>query len=56
MESENDSQSDIAVEGIFDPQNNKNGVLLNPKYNGKSRPTDPFVPTRTDPPLQAQAR
>jgi transcription termination factor Rho len=44
MESDNGSQSDIAVEGIFDPQNNKSGVLLNPKYNGKSRPTDPFVP------------
>ena len=44
MESENDSQTTIAVEGIFEPQKNKSGVLLNTKYNGKSRPTDPFVP------------
>ena len=44
MESDKDSQTTIAVEGIFEPQNNKAGVLLNTKYNGKSRPTDPFVP------------
>jgi transcription termination factor Rho len=44
MESEMDSQTAITVEGIFEPQKNKSGVLLNPKYNGKSRPTDPFVP------------
>jgi len=44
MESDNGSQSGIAVEGIFEPQNNKSGALLNPAHNGKSRPTDPFVP------------
>ncbi|MGA1205145.1 MAG: transcription termination factor Rho [Opitutales bacterium] len=44
MESEGDSPKTIPVEGIFEPQNNKSGVLLNPKYNGKGRPTDPFVP------------
>jgi len=44
MESENGSQSGVAVEGIFEPQNNKTGVLLNPAHNGKSRQTDPFVP------------
>lgn len=44
MSSEADSSSEVSVEGIFDPQNNKAGVLLNPVYNGKSRPTDPFVP------------
>ncbi|MGC9451064.1 MAG: transcription termination factor Rho [Oceanipulchritudo sp.] len=44
MESETGSQTAIPVEGIFEPQNNKAGVLLDPKYNGKSRPTDPFVP------------
>lgn len=44
MESDKDSQTAIPVEGIFEPQKNKSGVLLNPKYNGKSRPTDPFVP------------
>jgi transcription termination factor Rho len=44
MESDKDSQTATPVEGIFEPQKNKAGVLLNPKYNGKSRPTDPFVP------------
>jgi transcription termination factor Rho len=44
MESDSDSQAGIPVEGIFEPQNNKAGTLLNPKHNGKSRPTDPFVP------------
>lgn len=44
MESEKDSPTTIPVEGIFEPQKNKSGVLLNPKYNGKGRPTDPFVP------------
>jgi len=44
MESEKDSSTTIEVEGIFEPQQNKAGILLNPKYNGKSRPTDPFVP------------
>lgn len=44
MESDKDSQTAIPVEGIFEPQKNKSGVLLDPKYNGKSRPSDPFVP------------
>ncbi len=44
MESEKDSPTTIPVEGIFEPQKNKSGVLLNPKYNGKGRPTDPIVP------------
>ena len=44
MESDNDPQSGIAVEGIFEPQNNKTGTLLDPRNNGKSRPSDPFVP------------
>lgn len=43
MESENAPQSDL-VEGIFEPQSNKSGALLNPAHNGKSRPSDPFVP------------
>ncbi len=34
----------ITVEGIFEPQNNKAGSLLDPARNGKTRPTDPFVP------------
>ncbi len=44
MEPEKDSSTTVPVEGIFEPQKNKAGTLLNPKYNGKSRPTDPFVP------------
>ncbi|NDV63495.1 transcription termination factor Rho [Puniceicoccales bacterium CK1056] len=44
MESENGSQNSVPVEGIFDPQNNKAGTLLNPAHNGKTRPSDPFVP------------
>jgi transcription termination factor Rho len=44
MESDSDSQTAIPVEGIFEPLKNKSGVLLNPKYNGTTRPTDPFVP------------
>lgn len=34
----------VTVSGIFAPQDNKAGSLLDPKRNGKSRPTDPFVP------------
>ena len=44
MESQNDASNGLPVEGIYDPQKNKSGSLLDPKYNGKSRPTDPFVP------------
>lgn len=44
MESENASHQSELVEGIFEPQSNKSGALLNPAYNGKDRPTDPFVP------------
>jgi len=44
MESEKDSPTTVPVEGIFEPQKNKSGVLLDPKYNGKGRPSDPFVP------------
>jgi len=39
-----DSSQDLQVSGIFEPQNNKAGILLQPRYGGKSRPTDPFVP------------
>ncbi len=34
----------IGVSGIFAPTVNNNGVLLDPKYGGKTRPTDPYVP------------
>lgn len=43
--SDNESQKDqIAVEGIFEPLPNKGGQLLDPKRNGKTHPSDPFVP------------
>ncbi len=38
------SNSSFTVEGIFDPQNNKTGALLDPKRGGKTFPSDPFVP------------
>ncbi len=44
MESEDNSHSSIPVEGIFEPQNNKSGLLMNPAHHGRFRPTDPFVP------------
>ena len=34
----------VLVEGILEPLNNKTAQLLDPKRNGKARPTDPFVP------------
>ena len=34
----------VEVSGIFAPTSNNNGVLLNPKYSGKTKPTDPYVP------------
>ena len=33
----------LSVEGIFVPDK-KNGVLVQPRYGGTARPTDPFVP------------
>jgi transcription termination factor Rho len=44
MQSDPQSSTDSPVEGIFEPQNNNAGLLLDPKNNGKSRHTDPFVP------------
>ena len=42
---ENSTQSKtIRVEGIFEPQQNKSGQLLNPEHNGKPRRDDPFLP------------
>ena len=42
MDKDQGNQS-IVVEGIFEPQNNKSGVLLDPSRNGRTRPEDPFV-------------
>ena len=38
------SPHSLEVEGILDLLQNKSGQLLDPAYNGKPRPTDPFVP------------
>ncbi|MGF1451356.1 MAG: transcription termination factor Rho [Opitutales bacterium] len=34
----------ISVAGIFEPQQNNNGQLLDPSRNGRPRRSDPFVP------------
>lgn len=34
----------VDVSGIFAPTTNNNGVLLNPKFGGKSKQSDPYVP------------
>ena len=39
-----DNLNIIDVCGIFAPTTNNNGVLLNPKSAGKTKPTDPYVP------------
>lgn len=44
MEESSAPRSEHQVEGIFEVQNNKTGSLLNPANNGRSRPSDPFVP------------
>ncbi len=35
---------EIKVSGILEPLQNKTGKLLDPGMNGRTRPTDPFVP------------
>jgi transcription termination factor Rho len=37
-------QNLLEVEGILDLNENKAGVLLDPKRGGKTTPLDPFVP------------
>lgn len=44
MDNDESPHQNIEVSGIFEPQNNKTGALLQPKYNGKTRPSDTFVP------------
>jgi transcription termination factor Rho len=43
MDQKKEKQS-FQVEGIFQPQANKSGILLDPARNGKTRPSDPFIP------------
>lgn len=44
MSDDNQTIDSVQVEGILEPQQNKTGQLLNPDKNGKTQPTDPFVP------------
>lgn len=39
-----DNNNSITVQGIFEPQDNKTGALLDPARGGKTFPSDPFVP------------
>ncbi|MFI3291590.1 MAG: transcription termination factor Rho [Opitutales bacterium] len=44
MSQEQENELQISqVEGVFDMMANQNGILLNPKRNGKAHPSDPFV-------------
>ena len=38
------SEGNISVKGIFEPQSNKSGQLLDPARNGRKRASDPFLP------------
>ena len=38
------STCEISVSGVIDILSNKSGQLLDPKRNGKTQPSDPFVP------------
>lgn len=44
MSNEDSSQTSVEVSGILETGNQKNGSLLQAKYRGKARPSDPFVP------------
>ena len=44
MSNDDSSSTSLEVSGIFESGNQKNGALLQPKYRGKARPSDPFVP------------
>lgn len=44
MENSENGRPSIEVAGVFEPQGNKSGTLLDPKYHGRSRATDPFLP------------
>ena len=44
MENTKSSNSNIRVEGIYEPSSNRSGVLLDSSRNGKKRNTDPFIP------------
>ncbi len=41
---EDDSNNHISVSGVLEILSNKTGQLIDPKRNGKTQPSDPFVP------------
>jgi len=43
-ETEKPKDNEIAVSGVLDILQNKTGQLLDPARNGKTKPSDPFVP------------
>jgi|TARA_B110000438_G_scaffold206565_1_gene198285 transcription termination factor Rho len=43
MSNDEASPSEVELSGLFE-SSNQNGALLQAKYRGKARPTDPFVP------------
>jgi transcription termination factor Rho len=44
MSENHSSETQVSVEGIFEPSNNKTGQLLDPSKNGRQRHSDPFIP------------
>jgi transcription termination factor Rho len=44
MDEVNAAPQGLTVSGIFEPQGNKAGSLLDPANHGKDRPSDPYVP------------
>ncbi len=44
MSEQTTPRTQIEVQGILEPDKNKAGQLLDPHRNGKTRPSDPFVP------------
>jgi transcription termination factor Rho len=44
MTEEEQIDNTMSIEGILEPTNNNNGILLQPRRHGKARKDDPFVP------------
>ena len=44
MEKNNQPKNSISLEGIFEPQPNNSGHLLDPAKSGRKRDSDPFLP------------
>ncbi len=44
MSESNSNANEVEVEGVLEILKNKTGQLLQPAYNGRQRPDDPFVP------------